>query len=380
MPFGVNGLGLVVESHEGRPTKIEGNELHPATLGAASAWVQAESYQLYDPDRAREVLLPEQHHDWAKFLDWWKDQHAGLATDQGESLAVVLEPFSSPTKARLVDELKRTFPRARVVAYARSVTRTSTRASRRRAAPSTSPSITLDKARVIVSLDADFPSTTAIRCDTRAASRRGAVERGDEPTLRGGERAHHHGHRRRSRLRLQSRRIAAFAAALGAELGMGAAAGSAGGFDAKWLQAVARDLKANAGKSLIVAGAHQPAAVHAAAAALNAALGNVGSTVTYVDPKETLRSSSDGVEAARHRHAGGENQAAGRGRRQSRIRRPGRRRLRRRDVEGQEPQSASARTSTRLPRSAIGTSPRRISSRRGATSAAWRVRSPSSSR
>ncbi len=95
------------------------------------------------------------------------------------------------------------------------------------------------------------------------------------------------------RLRLQSRQIGAFAAALGAELGVGSAGGAAGGFDAKWIKALARDLKANAGKSLIIAGAHQPAAVHAAVAALNGALGNVGSTVTYVDAKETLRSSTE---------------------------------------------------------------------------------------
>ena len=118
MPFGTSALGLVVESHEGRPTKIEGNELHPASLGAASAWAQAEIYELYDPDRARTVAYQNFESTWAKLVDQWKTIQTGLAADQGASLAVLLEPFSSPTKARLVAALKRRYPSARVVAYA----------------------------------------------------------------------------------------------------------------------------------------------------------------------------------------------------------------------------------------------------------------------
>jgi molybdopterin-containing oxidoreductase family iron-sulfur binding subunit len=294
MPFGVNGLGLVVESHEGRPTKIEGNELHPATLGAASAWVQAATYQLYDPDRAREVLYQNNTTTWAKFLDWWKELHAGLATDQGESLAVVLEPFSSPTQARLVEELKRTFPRARVVAYAPLGDENVYAGIAAASGAVYEPVYHFDLARVIVSLDADFllEDRDSVRHARGFASGRRSGDSMNRLyvvesalTITGIAADH--------RLRLQSRKVAAFAAALGAELGIGTAAGSAGEIDAKWLQAVARDLKANAGKSLIVAGAHQPAAVHAAVAALNAALGNVGSTVTYVDSKETLRSSTE---------------------------------------------------------------------------------------
>src|SRR5207245_326846 len=102
------------------------------------------------------------------------------------------------------------------------------------------------------------------------------------------------------RLRLESRRIAAFLAALAARLGApaagalsrssGQAASPAGagvpGVDSRWIDALAKDLLANRGTGLIVAGERQPAAVHAAVCALNAHLGNTGKTVSYYETKD----------------------------------------------------------------------------------------------
>ena len=296
MPFGVNALGLVVESHEGRPTKIEGNELHPSSLGAASAWTQAAIFDLYDPDRARAFLYQNFESTWAKFVAYWKQIHEGLAADQGASLAVVLEPSSSPTAARLVAALKRSFPSARIVAYAPLGDENVYAGVAAATGALYEPVHHFDKARVILSLDCDFllEDRDSLRyargfADGRQmASAKESMNRSYvvESTLTiTGIAADH-------RLRLPSAQIAAFTAALAAALGVGAAAAPGGDFDRKWLQALARDLQANAGKSLIVAGAHQPAGVHAAVAALNGALGNVGATVTYVDAKETIRSST----------------------------------------------------------------------------------------
>ncbi len=381
MPFGVNGLGLVVESHEGRPTKVEGNELHPATLGAASAWVQGEIYQLYDPDRAREVLYQNFTSTWAKFLDWWKTQHAGLAADQGASLAVVLEPFSSPTRARLVTELKRTFPRARVVAYAPLGDENVYAGIAAASGAVHEPVYHFDKARVIVSLDADF------LLDDRDSVRQA---RGFAEGRRSGDAMNRlyvvesaltiTGIAADHRLRLQSRQIGAFAAALGAELGVGSAGGAAGGFDAKWIKALARDLKANAGKSLIIAGRSS-----ACGGPCRRRRVEWGSRQRR-QHRDLRRCQGDAavvdrrVEAARRRHAGGQDQDVGGGGRQSGVRRPRGLGFRRARCRRSKAACASARTSTRLPRSATGTSPKRISSRPGATLAAWPDRSPWCSR
>src|SRR5258708_18247124 len=99
------------------------------------------------------------------------------------------------------------------------------------------------------------------------------------------------------RLRLQSRQIAPFLAALAARLappspeqGRGAGAASPGAGvpagDSRWIEALAKDLLANRGKGLIVAGERQPAAVHAAVCALNTSLGNTGKTVSYYETKD----------------------------------------------------------------------------------------------
>ena len=118
MPFRGSALGLLVVSNEGRPTKVEGNERHPATLGASNVWAQNAIYDLYDPDRSRVVLQTGAEKTWKDFVDYWSTLHAEYDANGGDGLAILSEPSKSPTEARLLAALRERFPRARVVAYA----------------------------------------------------------------------------------------------------------------------------------------------------------------------------------------------------------------------------------------------------------------------
>src|SRR4051794_30627257 len=101
MPFRRSAHGLIVESHEGRPTKVEGNPAHPSTLGASNARLQASVLGLYDPDRSQSVTLRGASKSWKDFVAAWEPLSQAHAADGGASLAVLSESFSSPTLARL---------------------------------------------------------------------------------------------------------------------------------------------------------------------------------------------------------------------------------------------------------------------------------------
>ncbi len=117
MPFRRSAYGLIVESHEGRPTKIEGNPAHPSTLGASSALVQASVLGLYDPDRSQSVTLKGAPKSWSDFVTAWGQLAQAHAADGGAGLGVLCESFSSPTLARLASELRAAYPRVQWATY-----------------------------------------------------------------------------------------------------------------------------------------------------------------------------------------------------------------------------------------------------------------------
>ena len=117
MPFRRSAYGLIVESHEGRPTKIEGNPSHPSTLGASSSRVQASVLGLYDPDRSQSITLKGARKSWTDFVTAWGQLSQAHAADGGASLAVLSESFSSPTLARLASELRARYPKLQWATY-----------------------------------------------------------------------------------------------------------------------------------------------------------------------------------------------------------------------------------------------------------------------
>ena len=113
MPVEGFARGIVVESHLGRPTKIEGNADHPESLGATDATTQAAILSLYDPDRSRGPRLKSKATTWAAFDSEWPQQQSALLALQGKGLALLVEPTTSPTVRRELQRILEKFPAAR---------------------------------------------------------------------------------------------------------------------------------------------------------------------------------------------------------------------------------------------------------------------------
>ncbi len=294
MPFGVEAYGVVVESHEGRPTKIEGNSKHPATRGKSNSMMQAAILGLYDPDRSRAVLNAGKEKTWTDFLSYWAGLFSKYSANQGEGLAVVAEANSSPTMFRLKKAFSDQFPKAKWVTYGPVSDENIYAGIARATGTPLAPLYTFERAKVVLSVDSDFlmGETDNVK-NTRgfAASRKMSSAADDMNrlyavessfTVTGGMADH--------RLRLPASHIAAFTLALAKELrAQGLEVAGADGFklpagfavDKKWLGAAARDLMRNRGKSLVIAGRLQPVFVHALVYSINQALLNEGKTVTY---------------------------------------------------------------------------------------------------
>jgi MoCo/4Fe-4S cofactor protein with predicted Tat translocation signal len=315
MAFGRSAYGLIVESHEGRPTKIEGNPTHPSTLGASSARVQGSVLGLYDPDRSQAVRLNGEPKSWGDFVTAWGELAKAHAADGGAGLAVLSESFASPTLARLASEFRARYPQAIWATYDPISDENRLAGLRQATGRDLDLMLRFDRASVILALDADplltdpeairhtrgfadgrragAPSTSSGQTSGGTMNRLYAVEAVYSLT---GAMADH-------RLRLESRHIAPFLAALAARLApsAGEAAGQAGagvpGVDPRWIDALAKDLLANRGRGLIVAGERQPPEVHAAVCALNTALGNTGSTVSYYETRDAALPSTSSLAA-----------------------------------------------------------------------------------
>ena len=187
MPFGRSAYGLIVESHEGRPTKIEGNPGHPSTLGASSARVQASVLGLYDPDRSQTVRLNGEARSWNEFVTAWEERSQAHATDGGAGWRSSPSPSppprwraSHPSSAPAIRRqsgrpTRRSATRtgSRVCGPQRGATSTSCSGSMRRPSSSPSTQTAPDRPR-------DDPSHARFRGRTA----RGNRWRRDEPPVR----------------------------------------------------------------------------------------------------------------------------------------------------------------------------------------------------
>ncbi len=309
-------LGLVIESHEGRPTKIEGNPDHPASRGKTDHFAQASVFDIYDPDRIRAPMHANREgtrnvgHAVAGFAQAEQafEDALKLQTDGGAKLRVLYQSASSPTVMRLRAAVQARFPQAKLVAYS-PVSETNAREGAKLAFGEALNVVhDLSIAETILALDADFLGleTGAVRnargfsAGRRPKSPHEGMSRlyVAEPALTiTGSNADH-------RLRLAARDVEGYLLALAKELKslganaevLGPIAAEADKVDAKaipapWIKAVAKELFGAKGKGAVIVGARQPARVHAAAHAVNLALQNVGRTVHFfpaLDESESL--------------------------------------------------------------------------------------------
>jgi molybdopterin-containing oxidoreductase family iron-sulfur binding subunit len=283
--------GLLVESHMGRPTKVEGNPQHPASLGAADVFAQASILTLYDPDRAQVVSSRGEIRTWDAFQAAITRAMEAQRGSEGAGLRILTGTVTSPTLASQIQALLEQFPQARWHQY-EPAGRDNVRLGALAAFGEPVETIyRFDRADVILSLDDNFvyrePGKLRYLRDFSARRQVGAV--GAEMnrlyvvestmTSLGGFADH--------RLPLQAGQIESFAREVARRLGLEVPPGpTIAGAPEGWVDALVADLQANEGSSLILAGQQQPPAVHALVHALNAALGNVGQTVIYTDPVE----------------------------------------------------------------------------------------------
>jgi molybdopterin-containing oxidoreductase family iron-sulfur binding subunit len=279
MPFGGYATGVLVESHLNRPTKVEGNPDHPASLGASDKFMQAAVLGLYDPDRSQVVRRYGDTSTWGDFIGALQPALERAKTN-GAGLRILTQTITSPTLGAQIQALVAQYPGMKWHQW-EAVNRDNAREGARRAFGSYADvRYDFTKANVVVSLGSDFlsdgpghlrnardfMSRRRVRHgQTTSMNRMYAIEAGMTNT---GSVADH-------RMSVKPSQIEAVAWQILQGQGSNAI-----------LKALLEDLNANRGASVVIAGEEQPPVVHAIAHALNSQYGNIGSTVLVTDPVE----------------------------------------------------------------------------------------------
>ncbi len=289
----LNGVanGMLVESHEGRPTKMEGNPGHPATLGACDSYSQAAILQLYDPDRSQALSYNGEISSWSEYTGALRDALAQQKGKNGAGIRILTETITSPSMAEQLRTIQKLYPASKWHQWEPAGPHSARAAAVQAFGQPVNTYYDFSNANVVVSLDADFLASgpASLRYARQFArhrrvehpsdtmSRLYVVEPMPTPT---GTKADH-------RLALRASDIEEFAWSLAVSLGIAQGPKTGENHDIyKWLGPIARDLESNKGASVVIAGEQQPPIVHALAAIMNEKLGNVGKTVFHTDPVE----------------------------------------------------------------------------------------------
>lgn len=279
-------LGLLAESHQGRPTKVEGNPDHPASLGSTDAITQATVLSLYDPDRSTRIRNSGNEANWEDIVTELND-----IADDGTGLSILTETVTSPTLAQQLTELQSRLPNAKWHQYDVLHADNAHEGALLAFGEAVHTRYDFTQADVILSLGADFLGSGPgkLRYSKDFSRRRRALRAEDgmnrlyqvesTPSITGVLSDH--------RISLKPSQMEAFAREVAAELGVDMAGGALPDTNLReFVETLLQDLRNAGSAALVVAGDEQPPAVHALAHAINAALGNVGNTVIYTEAVE----------------------------------------------------------------------------------------------
>ena len=310
----LNGYASAVlaTSYMGRPVKLEGNSHVDAIAGATDSFTQAAILQLWDPDRSALVLNEGVASSWDGLLAALNPQLRRLQKSQGAGLRVLTGNIASPSLRDQLQSLQHRYPQARWHQYEPICDDNVAAGTQLAFGASLQQRIHLQRARCVLSLDADLlgPGPEQVLHAQQFAQARRRAEQGDAtvrlyavetyPTLTGAAADH--------RLALRGRDIESLARALAVRFGAPGEVGGAASnvaIPGDWLDAVSEDLQTHEGAALVVAGARQPAAVHALVRWINQRLGAVGNTLSYQDSVVRPEQQMQGLRELTHAmHAG----------------------------------------------------------------------------
>ena len=283
-PFRGYGHGVLVESHEGRPTKIEGNPDHPASLGGTNVFSQASVLDLYDPARSKVPMRDRETTTLTEATSALLEKRSLYSRSGGRGFRILTESITSPTLGEQLRALLRRYPEARWYRH----DPVNPGSTERDLAPApdrpTEAVYHIDRAHVLLSLESDFLFALpgSVRYARLFADRRrvrhGATEMNrlyvvESTTSITGAAADH-------RLALGPSAVKQFVRDLAAVVLSGASDREV------WVMEAARDLLANRGRSLVIAGKSLSPESHSLVHQINAALGAPGSTIEYITPPE----------------------------------------------------------------------------------------------
>ncbi len=278
--FPVSGIAnpILVETHEYRPTKVEGNPEHPASMGSADVPTQAAVLGLYDPDRVQTVNYLGEIRSYTSFLSFFVSALEKQKAKNGAGIRILTETVTSPTLFSQMQDVLKLYPGAKW--YQWEPTGHGRRMGSQLAfGQFLNPVYKFAEAEVVLSIDSnflangpggvryarDFASKRTVRDGAMEMSRFYAVE--STPSSTGCTADH--------RLALKPSEVAAFVRSLAATLAGGAGAGT------PFQKALVKDLLAAKGKSIVIAGEDQSPEVHATVHYINQILENNGKTVMF---------------------------------------------------------------------------------------------------